>query len=384
MILYYQLAITAALLVFFGIAIRNLFLFPKIKKSIANTNIRTFPKVSIMVPARNEEKSIQACVESLLFLDYPDFEVIVLNDNSTDATGSILESIANRFPEKLTVINGTPLPQGWVGKPWACHQLSQYAKGQLLLFTDADTVHSPESLRAVVEYFMTAEVDFVSMIPYEKMDTWGEATIIPMIHFLYFAYLPNDWIAKKPSVSVSAANGQYMFFKSEVYRAIGGHTAVKNNVVEDVFLAKTVKRAGYRTGLVNGSEIVTCKMYWNFKETFEGFSKNFYPGMSYNPVTMIAFLSHFFLLYVAPVFFVLFAIVTQNLNIELLWIPIAQVGIITIIRTMITFSFSMPLYQLWLHPLSAALAIGIGINSVRWSRSKIEWKGRSYTKEETI
>lgn len=384
MILYYQLAITAALLVFLGIAIRNLFLFPKIKKSKWNTNIRTFPKVSIMVPARNEEKSIQACVESLLSLDYPDFEVIVLNDNSTDATGSILESIANRFPEKLTVINGTPLPQGWVGKPWACHQLSKQATGELFLFTDADTVHSPESLRAVVEYFLTEKVDFVSMIPYEKMDTWGEATIIPMIHFLYFAYLPNDWIAKKPSVSVSAANGQYMFFKSEVYRAIGGHTAVKNNVVEDVFLAKTVKRAGYKTGLVNGSDIVTCKMYWNFKETFEGFSKNFYAGMSYKLSTMIAFLSHFFLLYVAPVFFVLFAAVTQNTSIELFWIPLTQVGLITTIRAMITFSFSMPLYQLWLHPLSAAIAIAIGINSVRWSRSKIQWKGRSYTKEETI
>jgi len=384
MILYYQLAITAALLVFFGIAIRNIFLFPKIKKSNRNTNIRTFPKVSIMVPARNEEKSIQACVESLLSLDYPDFEVIVLNDNSTDTTGSILESIANRFPEKLTVINGTPLPQGWVGKPWACHQLSNHANGELFLFTDADTVHSPESLRAVVEFFLTEKVDFVSMIPYEKMDTWGEATIIPMIHFLYFAYLPNDWIAKKPSVSVSAANGQYMFFKSEVYRAIGGHTAVKNNVVEDVFLAKAVKRAGYKTGLVNGSDIVTCKMYWNFKETFEGFSKNFYPGMSYKLSTMIAFLSHFFLLYVVPVFFVLFAAVTQNTSIEFLWIPLAQVGLITIIRAMITFSFSMPLYQLWLHPLSAAIAIAIGINSVRWSRSKIQWKGRSYTKQETI
>ncbi|MBL8005055.1 MAG: glycosyltransferase [Candidatus Kapabacteria bacterium] len=384
MILYYQLAITAALLIFFGIAIRNLFLFPKIKKSNTNTNIRTFPKVSIMVPARNEEKSIQACVESLLSMDYPDFEVIVLNDNSTDATGSILESIVERYPEKLTVINGTPLPQGWVGKPWACHQLSQHAKGELLLFTDADTVHSSESLRAVVEYFLTEKVDFVSMIPYEKMDTWGEATIIPMIHYLYFAYLPNDWIAKKPSVSVSAANGQYMFFKSEVYRAIGGHTAVKNNVVEDVFLARTVKKEGYITGLINGSEIVTCKMYWNFKETFEGFSKNFYPGMSYRPFAMFTSITHFFLLYIAPVIFLIFALVTQNFSFELFWLPLLHYTIFTTIRGIITYSFSMPIYQMFLHPLCAALAIGIGINSVRWSRSKIQWKGRSYSKEETI
>jgi chlorobactene glucosyltransferase len=384
MMFYYQLAISMALFVFFGIALRNLFTFPKIKKSKGNTNIRTFPKVSIMVPARNEEKSIKACLESLLTLDYPSFEVIVLNDNSTDATGEIIDQIKKSFPDTLTVITGTPLANGWIGKPWACHQLSQVATGDLYLFTDADTVHTPDSLTAVVEYFMEQELDFMSMIPYEQMDTWGEATIIPMIHFLYFAYLPNEWIAKKRSVSVSAANGQYMFFKSDVYKAIGGHTAVKNNVVEDVFLAKTVKKNGFRTGLVNGSDIVTCKMYSNFRETFEGFSKNFYPGMSYKPLTMIGFIGHFFLLFVAPVFFVIGAIITQNYSLEWLWIPVGQLAVMTIIRTMITISFSMPTYQLFLHPLSAALAIGIGINSVRWSRSKIEWKGRSYTKEETI
>ncbi len=384
MVLLYQLIISSALLVFLGIAFRNLFTFPKIKKNHLNTNIRTFPKVSIMVPARNEEKCVKECVESLLLLNYPNFEVIVLDDNSTDRTPIILNELQQRFPTKLTVVTGQPLSKGWIGKPWACHQLSSVAKGELYLFTDADTLHSVESLTSVVSYFQEKELDFMSMIPFERMDSWAEATIIPMIHFLYFAYLPNEWITKKRSVSVSAANGQYMFFKASVYHTINGHNAVKNNVVEDVFLAKTVKKAGFKIGLVNGSEIVICKMYSNFKETFEGFSKNFFPGMSYKYTIMILFLVHFALLFVAPIFFIVAAVILQDYSLELFWLPLSQYVIVTLIRSFITFTFSMPIYQMFLHPLSAVLTIGIGLNSIRWSRSKIEWKGRKYTKEETI
>ena len=209
------------------------------------------PLVSILVPARNEERGVEACVESLCTQHYPNTEVIVLDDGSTDATPEILRRLQVKH-ENLRVITGTPLPEGWVGKSWACHQLSQEAKGAFLLFTDADTVHGPETVGAAVTLATEEHLDFFSLIPFEEMGTYAEHVVIPMVHVLYFSYLPNALIIRDPRTSLSAANGQFMFFKREAYEAVDGHRSVHDALVEDVFLAKVVKAAGKRIALVDG------------------------------------------------------------------------------------------------------------------------------------
>lgn len=395
-LLLWQGAVTLALLVFTGIAIHNIIHFPTInrltfRKQTDNdessqlfTTFKSLPKFSICVPARNEERMIAQCVESLCNQDYPLFEVIVLDDNSTDGTPLILEQLRKKYPNTLITIVGKPLEKGWIGKPFACHQLSQVATGDILLFTDADTIHVPEMLTSAVSFADERNADFFSMIPFEVMGTWGEKLVLPLIHYLYFAYLPNKWITDKKAVKYSAANGQFMFFRKETYHAIGGHTAVRNNLVEDVFLAKEVKKSGRRILLANGCNIVSCRMYENFREVFNGFSKNFFAGMSFSLPMMVLFQAHFLVLFVLPFVFVLFSIIRQDFSVEFFYLPLLHYSLATIIRLLITLRFKMPLLQAFLHPFAVFIGMAIGINSVRWAYSSIgsQWKGRTYQKEE--
>lgn len=336
--------------------------------------------VSVLVPARNEELNIAACIESLCRQDYPAYEVIVLNDGSEDATGSILESLQQQYPSHLRLLQGSPLPKGWIGKPWACHQLSQQAKGDFLLFTDADTVHHPQMLTSAVAYQQHTQVDFFSVIPYEVMATWSEQLVLPLIHYLYVAYLPNQLFMRTNDVRFSAANGQFMFFRRSAYEHIGGHESVRNNVVEDVFLAKVVKSHGFRMSLAKATEVVRCRMYHNVGEVFAGFSKNFFAGMSYSLGMMWLFLMHFFLLYVLPLLFVVYSLIEGTYSLLLFWLPLLQYSLMTAIRISMSRYFAMPMLQALLHPVAVLMGMAIGINSVRWAYRKkgTEWKGRNY------
>jgi chlorobactene glucosyltransferase len=396
LLLLWQIAVTIALMVFTGIAIHNIIHFPTIKRRTLNqhnnveeptpelTRYPSYPKVSICVPARNEERMIAQCVESLCKQDYPSFEVIVLDDNSTDETPAILAELVKKYPNTLITIKGKPLEKGWIGKPYACHQLSQVATGEILLFTDADTIHIPEMLTSAVHFADERNADFFSMIPNEVMETWGEQLVLPLVHYLYFAYLPNKWITDKKAVKYSAANGQFMFFKRDTYEAIGGHTSVKNNLVEDVFLAKEVKKSGRRILLANGYNLVKCRMYENMTEVFKGFSKNFFAGMSFSLPMMALFQLHFLALFVLPFVLVIYSLFTQEFSVELLYLPLFQYSLSTLIRLLITLRFKMPLLQAFLHPISVLFGMAIGINSVRWAYSSIgsQWKGRAYQKDE--
>jgi chlorobactene glucosyltransferase len=378
--LFYQLSILFILLILLIITIINLKGFARVHKiSLTTPDLQQF--VSVLVPARNEEKSIEACIRSLCEQTYKSLEIIVLDDNSTDRTPIILAGLQKEFPEKLTVKKGNILPQGWVGKPYACHQLSMHANGQYLIFTDADTVHHPNCIESVIQFAQKKNLDFFSMIPEEIMVSFWEQITIPMIHILYFAYLPNTLITENPDPRFSAANGQFIFFTKEMYDRIGGHQSVKDNLAEDVFIARQVKIAKGRTALADGISIMQCRMYHNGKEVFEGFSKNLFPGLSYNLPAMIMLLLHFFTAYVLPIIFFLYYTLSGNMGIE--WLICAiQISIATIIRGMVAFRFKMPKTQIFAQSLSALMAIAIGINSIRWAYSKkgASWKGRSYAR----
>jgi Glycosyltransferases, probably involved in cell wall biogenesis len=162
MLLYYQIFILACLLVFFGILVKNLFDLHFFSRAAT-----AFPSVSILVPARNEAHNIERCVTSLLEQDYPCFEVLVLNDHSTDNTGEILARLQCR-DARLKVLNGKDLPHGWLGKAWACQQLSEAATGELLLFTDADTVHRPDAVRRAVATLLSTQSDMLTAVPYQS------------------------------------------------------------------------------------------------------------------------------------------------------------------------------------------------------------------------
>lgn len=382
----WQVFVTVCLLVFLCISLYNTRRFLKIEKRPFSGDPNSAPKISVLVPARNEETSIGRLVESLLKQDYPKYEVIVLNDNSSDRTGEILNGFLKIPTVVLKVIDGVELPAGWVGKNWACHQLFKAATGELLLFTDADTAYEPEALSSAERFLHENDVDFFSVVPFQEVGTWSEKLVIPFLYYLFIAYLPNEFVLKRRDVKYSAANGQFMFFKKTVYETVGGHETVKNNIVEDIFLARLLKTKGYKIALPNAVEIVRCRMYRNFSEVFKGFSKNYFAAMEYNLFVMSAFLLHLFALYIAPLIFVAVALITSDFSIFAFWLPLSHILLAGIIRFIASVQFKMPAVQAFLHPASVLMVMIIGINSVRWAFSKkgSEWKGRTYSKVETM
>ena len=375
--LLYQIIITALLLGPFIVAAANYIAFAEIRRR--DRPART-PRLSILVPARDEERSIEGCVLSLLAQDYPDFEVIVLDDGSRDGTGPILARLAAEHP-RLGVIAGQPLPPGWVGKNWACHQLAGTATGAWLLFTDADTLHRPESASACMALAERKGLGFLSGVPLQRMEGFWEETIIPMTQFLYFAYLPNRWITTRRDPRFSATNGQLILVERGAYDAIGGHEGVRGELVEDVWLGRRAKRAGIVTALAIAAEIAECRMYRSLGEIVAGFSKNIYPGLGRSPAMLALFVLGSLLLYLLPAGFLLAALVTRSFTVELFLLPLLQLLLAGGIRSMIAIRFRMRTRQILLHPLSALMAAAIALNSARLAHftDGPTWKGRRYS-----
>jgi len=384
LLLTYNIAITGVVCILIGISLYNLRRFARLGvpevATCASTTASTL--VSILVPARNEERCIEACIRSLCLQGHANTEVLVLNDGSADATPDILRGLTHEF-SNLRVIHGEPLPKGWVGKSWACHQLSMQARGEVLLFTDADTIHQPHTLEQALAFIEKNNVSLLSLVPYQILGTLSEHVVIPMVHVLYFAYVPNDRILQDKRVSISAANGQFMCFTRAGYDAVRGHTSVKNSLVEDVFLAKEVKRAGLRVALADGTNAVSCRMYTSAAEVTRGFSKNFFPATNYNLPTTVIFLAHLLTTYVLPLPMFFYGIVQQSPAI--MFLSGAQLLLAGVIRYMISVRFSMPLWHVFLQPLTGLWTVVIGINSIRWAYSSVgaQWKGRSYNSNGT-
>jgi chlorobactene glucosyltransferase len=252
----------------------NLFYFRRLDQ-FPTTKI--WPFVSILVPARNEEDNIRRCLESLLAQDYPRYEVIVLNDESTDQTGIILEQMAAHNPH-LVVLDGNPLPPGWYGKNWACHQLAEAAQGELILFTDADTIHHPLTLTDGVSSLVAQNADLLTAIPHEKLDSWGERILLPYLFFSCLAFFPIGIAFRLKNPVLCYAIGQFLLFKRSSYLQIGGHQIIKGKIMEDLTLGRMIKKAGLRWRMADGGLRVQCRMYHNFSGTWKGLSRFLFLG----------------------------------------------------------------------------------------------------------
>jgi len=240
--------------------------------------------VSAIVPARNEEAVIEACVESLAQQDKI-VEIIVVNDQSIDRTGEIVLGLTRKHA-KVRLLESTMLPPGWVGKNHAVWQGAGEARGEWLLFTDADAVHANNSSARGLEIAEKNSAAMVSFSPEQMMETWHEKALIPYVYCRLasrFSYAHvND-----PANPAAAANGQFLMIRRDVYDAVGGHASVAGEVLEDVALAKRVKGAGQRIWFGNGRGIVRVRMYRSFRGMWEGWKKNLYPLMGGTRETML-------------------------------------------------------------------------------------------------
>ena len=336
-----------------------------------------FPRVSLLVPARNEARNIEACARGLLNQDYPDFEVIVLDDESTDGTGEILKRLAAE-DERLHVIHGRPLPAGWLGKNWACHQLSQAAAGDYLLFTDADTRHDPLMLRDAMAAALATRADLLSGLPHQEVKTWSEQLLVPLLAWSFMAFIPIALAERVRAAFLSVAIGQFLLFRRSAYEAIKGHTSVRDKVIEDFELARQIKKAGLRWRFVDATSRIHCRMYHNFHEVFDGLGKNLYAVFG-NVFFFAVAWSALIISFLEPQLILLLALLGVVLPGKLLWLSILAIGQAILLWGLTDLRFSFPARQAALYPITIVLSVVIGLRSMLAHLFKrgVTWKGRS-------
>jgi len=256
------------------------------------------PLVSVLIPARNEEKNIERCLNSLKNQLYRNYEILVLNDNSVDNTAKILERFASE-DIRIKVFTGDPLPDDWYGKPFALHQLSEHAKGDILLLTDADTIHSPTSISWAVTNMHYLKADMVSGYIGQVFKTFGEIVTVPLMFFLTGFVIPLSLNRFTKLSCFTAAIGQYIAIKHEVFKAIGGCEVFKKKTSEDIYMSRYVKRKGYSVRFLNITEYVKCRMYSGHQGAIEGIGKNIFDFLGKKTLVI-------FLLAIAVLFFLFF------------------------------------------------------------------------------
>jgi chlorobactene glucosyltransferase len=235
------------------------------------------PLISVIIPARNEERNLRRCIQALLSQTYPNFEVIVVDDRSTDESPQILAQLAEA-DHHLLVIHGAELLPGWAGKPHALVQGAADARGEWLCFMDADTFARPSLLLSTYLEAVKSQADMFSILTDQELGSFWERTVLPLV-FLGLSYgFPAERV-NDPSKPDAIANGQFILIKRSVYESVGGHTSVKDRIDEDKAIAVVVKRAGYRLVIADGRKVATTRMYTSLAEMWEGWTKNIYLGL---------------------------------------------------------------------------------------------------------
>ncbi len=365
-------------IIIFIIELYNLKSLKRLKKF---SNPLNNPKVSVLIPARNEEKNIKICVESILKQDYQNFEVIVLNDNSEDKTRDIVLEMCSEY-DKLRFFDGDPKPSEWTGKHWACHQLSKKASGELFLFIDADTVHKQDTLNKTISALYAENSDLLSAIPKQIVKTWSEKLILPIMPWSISSFIPIGIANKSKSPSLSLTVGQFMLFRRNAYEQVGGHESIKTEILDDIPLGKLIKKSGFKWNIVDATKNSSCRMYNSFKDVFNSFSRNLFCAFNYNIPLFLWVWIWLTAVFIQPIITII---------LFLCGIPISTdailINILVLILTFIQWSiaiirFKFPVYLIFLYPLSVILVDIIAIRSMYQTLTgKVKWKGRTIEKK---
>jgi chlorobactene glucosyltransferase len=329
-----------------------------------------------MVPARNEEENIASCIESLLNQDYHDFELLVLDDHSADRTWQILQKLA-RENKKLRIIKGKPLPSDWLGKHWACHQMVDEASGELFLFTDADTRHHPLALRDAVAALTEEAADLLTVLPKGEVGSWGAKLIVPLMPSGLLALLPLGIAYRVRWPAFSAAIGGFMLFRREALKKVGGFEAVRRNPVDDIDLGRRIKAQGLRWRLADGQDRISCWMYSDFKEAFEGFAKSLYAAFNRSvPVFLLIWL-WLAIAFLEPLVVLALRIAGVPIPSLPLILAGAAIGISLMLWGISLWRFRFPIHLAFLYPLSMLIGFVIAMYSMIATLSgRALWKGR--------
>jgi chlorobactene glucosyltransferase len=349
------------------------------------------PLISVCVPARNEERNIECCVKALLAQTYPNFEVIVLDDRSTDATPEILDNLARGLTLRkvlLKIVNGSDLPPGWAGKPYALVQAAAAARGEWLCFVDADTFVTPDALAAVYAKAIETEADLFTIMTRQVMLTFWERAVLPLVMLaLSVGFSPRK--VNDPRHKDAIANGQFIFIKHSVYEAVGGHEAIKGSIVEDKDMAVLVKGKGYRLVVADGRQVASTRMYTSLSEMWEGWTKNIYLGLRDDRGLLLLGVFGAFLAFTAALLLpawviwgVVLTVAGSGLEGSVVLIEAVLLwGYLLFWRVLASRGMGIPAWYALSTPLGAGLFAAMMLTSA-WnvlSGKGVTWKGRTYS-----
>ena len=366
------------LLIAFFTIVTGITNFLWLKKIPTKKNIPKSKLVSILIPARNEADVIESTIKSIINQSYQNYELIILDDNSSDTTESIIQKHAKSNP-KIELINGLPLPEGWLGKNWACHQLSEKAEGEYILFIDADTNLDKFILEDSVIALQKEKIDLLSLVPGRDTKLIADHAMKKIISWFIVCWLPMKLAIKLNAPFLSATFGQFMLFKKSSFNDIGGFEAIKDNPVDDFQLGRNIKKNLFKWMLYDAAFRITTRTYNTNKDLISGYSKNIFPAVGYSiSIFVVIFLILISFVLGSTIPIILFALgILQNQQLILLCISLLILlfiswGIVTIrFKYSIFTPFSFPL----LISLILLLALRSFIDNVFYSST---WKGRSY------
>lgn len=363
------------LLIFAFIAILNAFTFPRLRARSLDCISEKLPFVSILIPVRNEAPIIADTIRSLQAQNYPHFEILLLDDESTDGSAEIILQAIQGDP-RLRLLRGTRLPAGWLGKPWACQQLSQEARGEYLLFTDADVRWKADALHALIGEAESSRADLLTVWPTQVTVTWGERLVVPLMAFSVLAYLPALAVHHTSWPVFAAAMGQCMLFRREAYQTVGGHAAIGQQVLDDMAFARAIKRQHLRLRTADANGLLETRMYHNWSQVRNGYAKNILAGHG-NSVLFLLFSTLFhWWQFVLPWLCLILSLLMANSSCVEACILFILLGIVT--RALTAATSRQRAQDAVFMPASVLLMTIIALHSIRGRyRGNLQWKGRN-------
>ena len=348
------------------------------------------PLVSILVPARDEAANIAACLRGLLAQTHPATEIVVCDDRSTDDTAAIVGAIAaGRGAGRLRLLAGRPLPPGWSGKNWACQQLAEAARGDWILFTDADTRHRPGAVSAALALARQHDAGLVSLLPRQVTGTFGERLLLPQLPLIPFAILPIALVGRRGRWArpFAGAIGPFLFFRRDWYDTLGGYGAIRAILGDDMRFAAETKRRGGGLVLADGGAVLDCRMYGGFADAWRGCSRNAFPAALESVPVFGLFTAAWALLFVLPPL-ALAGLGAAALGRGLrrsradapLRLALAATGGQLVVRFLVGRRYGRPTWEVALQPIGSVLVLGVLLNSYRLHRlgGGVGWRGRRY------
>ena len=346
-------------------------------KRLRRSNLIQSPLVSVLIPCRNEELKIVECVTSIVNQNYKNIEIVTLNDCSDDETGKILSELQLKY-KKVVAINGKPLPEGWIGKNWACHQLVNYASGKFLLFCDADVTYDSTLIHDAIANIQENKSKFITLFPSRNTSSITDKFVWSFAGWTLNSWLPLFFAYRTKISFLSVGFGQFLLIDKDTYFSIGGHKAFKGTSLDDFELARAIQKSGVKWFVGVGAGRVITSGYRGFFESIKGHGRSIMPVFHNRSILMFFFWLLLLNTMWSPIAVLIISLVGINVPKENVQIAALSTAFIGISWLMSVIKIKISFFAALFYPLAIASVLMAAISSyVSVKRKSVEWKGRS-------